>query len=337
MRKTELSTPKQLFELARNFMSSRVLFTAYELGVFTALGRRPLASGAVARRLNTDPRATDRLLNALVVLGLLRKRGQRFADTPLGRRHLVRGAPGYLGGLGHLAGMWRTWSDLSASVRRGRSAPRAPVNRRGRKWLEAFIAAMHGFARSRAPRLARALDLRGARRMLDVGGGSGAYAMACARAAPALKAVVFDLPNVLPLTRSYIRREGLAARVKTLAGDYLRNRFPKGQDLVLLSEIVHQNSPAQNAALIRKCAQALNPGGQLVVKDKIVDESRTRPASAALFALNMLTATPAGDVYTQSELRAWFIRAGLTRMERRDLPEETGLLIGWKARKRDRR
>ena len=331
-RNSLLSSPGQLMDFTRRFQECRVLLTAFELGIFTALGRGRKTSAQVARALRTAPRATDRFLNACCALGLLIKKAGRFANTPLAARHLVRGQAGYLGGLGHAVHLWDSWSTLTQAVRQGRSVHLPPMKKRGADWAVPFIAAMHQFARERAPGVAAALDLRGVARALDVGGGSGAYAMAFARARPGLTATVFDLPNVVKLTQGYVRREGLSARAKTVAGDFYADELPRGYDLAFVSAIIHMNSPSQNVALFRKCARALKPGGRLVVQDFIMDEDRTTPPGGALFALNMLVNTPAGDTYTASEVAAWMKRAGFAAIKRVDTPFGTALMIGKRRR-----
>ncbi|MBW1990326.1 MAG: methyltransferase domain-containing protein, partial [Deltaproteobacteria bacterium] len=100
--------------------------------------------------------------------------------------------------------------------------------------------------------------------MLDVGGGSGAYAMAFCRRADGVTATVFDLPNVTPITRGYLARENMQDRVGIVDGDYNADPLPGGYDLVFLSAIVHPNGPAENEALLQKAADAAREGGRVV-------------------------------------------------------------------------
>jgi 2-polyprenyl-3-methyl-5-hydroxy-6-metoxy-1,4-benzoquinol methylase len=324
-------SPDNIREIAYAFQRSRVLLTAYELGLFTALGDASKSSAEVAKILGTGPRATDRLMNALCAVGLLEKKGGEFSNTPASVRFLVQGKPEYMAGLMHTVHLWDTWSTLTPAVRQGTSVGRPPVNERGEKWLTAFITAMHDRAKKQAPAVAALLDLSGVSSVLDVGGGSGAFAMAFARAKAGITATVFDLPNVVSLTQKYIAQEGLADKVKTVAGDYLIDDLGSGFDLVFLSAIIHSNSVEENRQLIRKCAQALNHNGQVVVQDFIMDEDRTNPVHGALFALNMLVGTEAGDTFTESEVREWMEEAGLSRVMRKDTHFGTTLIIGRKS------
>ncbi|MDO8723018.1 MAG: methyltransferase [Syntrophales bacterium] len=318
----------KITELALAFQGSRILFSAFELGLFNALGDVERSSGEVAMTLGTDPRATDRLLNALCSLGLLKKKMGLFSNTPLTLRFLVKGKPEYMTGLMHYVHLWDSWSALTEAVREGKSLLAGDINERGDEWLSSFIAAMHERARRHAPSVVAMIDISRVSRLLDVGGGSGAYAMAFVRAKDDLRATVFDLPNVIPLTQKYIVEEGLSDKVDTVVGDYYTDNLGSCFDLVFLSAIIHSNSPEQNIELIDKACRAVNPGGKLVIQDFIMDGDRTTPAFGTFFALNMLVATDSGDTYTETEVRMWMEGAGLSNIHRKDTEIGTSIVIG---------
>jgi SAM-dependent methyltransferase len=317
-------------ELSRAFQSSRVFLTGYELDVFSVLGDEEKTSEEVAGVIGTDPRGTDRLLNALCALELLTKSGDIYANSPVASRFLVKGKPDYQSGLMHTVHLWDSWTTLTGAVRHGGTIMQRPTNERGREWLEAFIAAMHARAAVEAPFVIGKLDLAGVSRVLDVGGGSGAFSMAFVRAGDGLESTVFDLPNVVPLTQGYIEREGLSGRIHTVPGNYHTDELGAGFDLAFLSAIIHSNSFEQNQELVHKVSRALNPGGRIVISDFIMEDTRVEPMFGAFFALNMLVGTPAGDTYTESEIKTWMEEAGITFTERIDLGPGTGLMIGAK-------
>jgi SAM-dependent methyltransferase len=323
-------TADGIHQLARAFFHSRVLLTAYELGLFSALGQERMTSAEVASALGTDRRATDRLMNALAVLGLLNKEEGRFANTPAALRYLFAGKAEYMAGLMHTVNLWDSWSTLTDAVRAGTTAFERPGGEAGERRTEAFIAAMHYGGSLRAERLVAMLELDGVSRVLDVGGGSGAYALAFARAKENITATVFDLPHVTPLTREYIGAEGLSDRIDVVEGDANEGELPRGYDVVFMSHLLHSNSPPENEALIANGASSLNAGGRLVVQDFVVDEDRAGPPQPVIFALNMLVNTAAGDTYTEAEIRGWMEEAGLANVERTDTDVETTLIIGRK-------
>ena len=130
-----------------------------------------------------------------------------------------------------------------------------------------------------------------------------------------LRAVVFDLKNVIPITKEKIREAGIEDRATFVEGNFYKDPLPAGCDLALLSAIIHQNSPDQNLALYQKIYRALSHGGALLIRDHIMDTTRTRPSAGALFALNMLVNTPAGDTYTLGEVKEILESAGFEDVE----------------------
>ncbi len=325
-----ISDPAELMEMANAFRISRVILTGYELGIFSIL-QEARTSSEIAGKSGTDPRATDRLLNALVAIGLVEKNKDKFSNTTFSSKFLVRENPGFLGGLGHMLNIWKTWSTLTESVRTGKSiAIENSIEDRGNEWREAFIAAMHARAPQQAKEVASLLDLSKTTRILDIGGGSGAFSFEFIRKNKKIKAVVFDLPTIVPITQGYIDREGFSGSVTTMAGDYLKDGFGKGYNFIFLSAVIHINSPDENRSLIRRCNAALDKGGQLVILDHIMNDDRTEPKAGAIFALNMLVGTEKGDTYTESEIETWMRDAGLKEIRRADSTQGTSLMIGIK-------
>ncbi|MEW5733885.1 MAG: methyltransferase [Thermodesulfobacteriota bacterium] len=320
----------KLLRMATGFQQSRVLLTAMELDIFGRLDKGPAGSEKVARALGCDPRATDRLLCALTALGLCSKKGETYENTPEASRFLVAGKPDFMAGLFHANHLYHTWGTLTEAVRSGTSVSMGPVNDRGEQWLTSFIAAMHWRASRHAPLIADMVDIPGNGRVLDVGGGSGAYSAAFVRKRGNATAVVFDLPNVVDITRGYLVRMGVEDSVEVVSGDYLKDDLPKGFSAVWLSAIIHSNSVPQNISLFEKCREALVPGGKLIVQDFIMDPGRTSPAFGALFALNMLVNTECGDTFTRSEVESWMERAGLSPEGAAATPFGTTLLTAAK-------
>jgi SAM-dependent methyltransferase len=313
----------EMISLSRAFQKSRIFLTAYELEVFTVLGDEEKSSEEISAAINADHRTTDRLLNALCTLKILRKSGHKFKNCRDAARYLVKGKTGYHAGLMHTLHIWNSWDTLTDAVRNGGLVGQRPVEHRDSEWFVGFIAAMHRRAVKEAPGLVSSLDLSGVSRVLDVGGGSGAFSMAFVKARDSIQATVFDLPNVVSLAQGYIEKEGLSNRIDTVAGDYNKDELPHGYDLAFLSAIIHSNSFTQNQSLFMKIGEALNPGGKIVVSDFIMNEARTSPESGTIFALNMIVNTPAGDTFTESEVTSWMKAAGMSFVERNG-----GVMIG---------
>ncbi len=322
------SLPDELNERIRAFQDSRVILTALELDAFTAVGTGAQAAEASAR-MGTDCRATEMLLNALASIGLLRKQGETFHNMPVSARYFTSASPDSARlALLHTASIWLRWSTLTECVRTGRPASHQEMAARGADWTEPFIAAMHRNATLRSEAVVRAVGAPGMKRLLDVGGGSGAYSIAFARAYPTLRVDILDLPTVEPIARRHIQSAGVQDRVGVRTGDLRTDKLGEGYDLVFVSAICHMLSPDENKDLLRRAWQALAPAGRLVIQDFILEPDKTAPKTATLFALNMLVGTPAGSTYSEPEYVEWLRGAGFQDIRRFWLPGPAGLMVG---------
>lgn len=320
-------------ELVVAFQKSRIILTAYELGVFSVIGKDGANSKQIAAKIKADRRATERLMNALCAIGLLKKEGDEFFNTKFSEKYLIKDSPDYITGLMHMNDMWRRWSRLTEVVITGSALDEVIDKKKERYWREAFIAAMHDRAKVIAYALVEMLDLSDVKKVLDLGGGSGDYAIAFAKAGKGIVATIFDLPDVIPLTKKYIAKEGMKKdKINFISGDYRVDDLGEGYDLIFLSQVIHSNSIRDNIKLMKKCKQALNIGGQIVVQDFIIDEDRTMPMHAALFSINMLVGTEAGDTYTEKEVIGWLKEAGFKNMRREDTNWGTTLIIAYKSK-----
>jgi len=324
--------PDDLNEMIRAFMSSRAVLTALELDVFTAVGNGASAA-QVAESIHADSRATEMLLNVLVSLKLLDKKDSTFCNTPVSARFFSRSSRDQArSAFMHTVHLWHRWSSLTECVRAGTSV-QTSVEARSREdnWVPAFIAAMDRNAKERAGAVVKAVGTGGIQRMLDLGGGSGAYSIAFASAIPGLSSEILDLGEVVPLTQEHIRKAGLADRITTRLGDMLRDPLGKNYGLILISAICHMFSPEENRELLQRAYNALAPQGKVVVQDFILEPGKTAPRFAALFSLNMLVGTRAGSSYSEPEYATWLQDAGFSDVRRVRLPGPAGLMIGVRA------
>ncbi|MCK9203473.1 MAG: acetylserotonin O-methyltransferase [Bacteroidales bacterium] len=326
----EISNPDRLLELVNGFRVSRIILTAHELGLFDFLEGKFIPSTEIARLLGTHPRSTDRLMNALVAIGLLIKSDNNFSNTRFSGRYLVSSSPDFLRGIPHAAHLWKTWNTLTPAVAAGTSVIKDRDDNRSEEWRKSFIAAMHTRGIKQAIEVSAALNLPSQGIILDVGGGSGVFSFAFIQARPELQAVVFDLPDIIPLTEQYIQKAGLEEFVSTKTGDYLKDDLGQDYEMVFMSAILHINSPDENERLIARGVEALRNGGQFVILDHIMNDDRTEPGVGALFAINMLVSTGQGDTYTHHEFKNWMEKAGLSEIQHKTTPSGIHLMIGYK-------
>jgi (2Fe-2S) ferredoxin len=322
--------PDDFMDTVRGYQASRILLTAIELDVFTTVAQRGdhATAAALAQPLGTDARSTEILLNALVALSMLTKQNDVFSNTPLAQRYLVAGvADDARHALRHNSSLWTTWGTLTERVRTGQVAAYRDMGQRNEDWTIPFIAAMHRNAAMRAPLIVGKIGAAGVQRLLDVGGGSGAYSIAFAQSNPQLSADIFDLATVLPIAEKHVTDAGLSHRVKTRVGDLRKDAFGSGYDLVLLSAICHMLGPDENQDLLRRAHAALASGGRIAIQDHVMNDDGTAPRAGALFAINMLVGTPNGGTFSASQYRTWLERAGFQSVCHMLLPGPNDLIV----------
>jgi precorrin-6B methylase 2 len=310
-------------EFTTMFQKSRILLSAFELDLFSNIEKEGTKSQQISQKLKLEEHACDRLMNALVSFGFLTKHDELFYNTTDSYIYLSKNSPDYMGGIMHINHLWNTWSNLTQVVKTGKSAHPDEINERGEEWLSSFITAMHNRAIKQAPQQLSKLDLSQIKSILDIGGGSGAYSMEFLRIKPQIEAAIFDLPNVIPITKKFIDKEGYSGKIKTFTGDYTSDKLPNGYDMIFLSAIIHSNSLETNRDLIKKCYDSLNLNGKIVIQDWIMNNDRTQPTLGAIFAINMLVGTEAGDCFTEKEVTEMLNNAGFTSISRIEF--ESGL------------
>ncbi|MGD2109110.1 MAG: methyltransferase [Phycisphaerae bacterium] len=304
-----------LLTMARGYQPAIVLAAAAELELYDLLADVEATAETVAEQAGADVRATTIILDALAALGIIEKRGARYHLSADAARWLTTDSPdSVVPMLQHQANCVRRWVQLAAVAKTGRPADRYPGIRGAERDEASFIQAMNVVCAPIASRLVEELRLPTLRHLLDVGGASGTWTIAFLRAYPEATATLFDLPHVIPMAEQRLAAAGVRERVKLVAGDFTTDPLPTGADTVWVSAIVHQNSREENVHLFRSIADALPHQGCVLIRDVLMDSSRTAPVSGALFAINMLVATDGGNSYTFGELRGDLEVAGFSRV-----------------------
>ena len=311
-----METQPDLIADVRSFLKSRVILSASELDLFTRLDGNFVSAKDLADMLSLNERATTRILDCLITYDLLEKKNDQYRTTEKGSYLSSLHTNSILPMVKHMNGIWDNWSCLSEAIKKGTNPYLKPVvDAQSEEDKKSFIGAMHFAAKRLSDIIAAAYDLSPFKRLLDVGGGSGAYTISFLKKNPQLNSVIFDLEGVIPIAKENIREEHFQDRVDLVAGNFYKDELPAGCDIALLSAIIHQNSPEQNFELYQKIYRVLDPGGVLLIRDHIMDASRTKPPAGALFALNMLVNTPAGDTYTFSEVKDYLEKAGFIEVK----------------------
>jgi 3-hydroxy-5-methyl-1-naphthoate 3-O-methyltransferase len=325
-----------LMQLVSGFWVSKTLAAAVDVDLFTKLSGRGADIEELTQLLGFHPRPAEMLLSGCTALGLLEKRDTRFHNSPLAEEFLVRGKPYYFGGVITMLDrrLYLPWNRLTEALKTNHAQTwgdhpgifeAISANPQDQ---QVFTEAMHSFSVQSGRAVATSFNFSPYRQLLDVGGGSGAYCIEAARRYLHLRATVFDLPAALQIAQEKIAEAGLSDRIKTLSGDFFSEELPKGSDVILLSMILHDWTPEKNQVILRRCFDALPPGGALIVSELMMDDDKTGPVPAALMSLNMLIETE-GRNYTWSEYTEWLEEVGFKEIQRVPIqsPGANGLLI----------
>ena len=299
---------ERLDEMTGGYRPAAMIMAAVRTGVFDALADGPRTPDQVAADGGLDLRAVDILLHGLAAVGVVRKERDAFVLEEGAAPYLASGGPETMASIiGHNLTMMRAWAHLDTVLRTGAPPPRPE---RSERELRDFILGMENVSRRSSEDVADRIDLSGARRLLDLGGGPATASLVFARRWPQLRCVVFDLPGPVAIAQEQIEAAGLQDRVATLAGDFHADDPGTGFDAVYVSNIIHMMGPGETLDLLKTCAGALAPGGRLLLKDFFLEDDRLTPAAGAIFSVNMLAGTERGKAYTRRETEVLLAAAG---------------------------
>ncbi|PRY19486.1 methyltransferase family protein [Pseudosporangium ferrugineum] len=335
-------TPTPLMDLVTGFWSFKTFAAAVELDLFSRLaGGRTLTVADAERELGLPERPADLLFTACASLGLLERAGEGYRNSPLAEEFLVRGRPYYFGGQVSYCDRrtYLPWHRVGEALRDDRPLTWDPATQESMfttedpQLLATFWEAMYSTSIFTARALGESVELGPYTRLLDVGGGSGAYPIELCGRFPGLSATVLDLPHVCEMATGKIAAAGLSDRIATTPGNFLTDAaLPGGHDVLLLSMILHDWDEATNRELLAKAYAALPAGGLVIISELLLDADRTGPAPAALMGMNMLVETVGGRNYSDVEYADWLGAAGFTdvRTVRFDAPGANGAVLGRK-------
>ncbi|MBI3598382.1 MAG: hypothetical protein HY201_02860 [Nitrospirae bacterium] len=333
----EISVPS-LFQLGY-YWDAKIFLTSVKLDIYTALSEGWKSADEISASIKTDLAFTQRLLSALVVIGVITCDGERYNNTPIVAEFLVKTSPFYMGELMLLQDAeWDAWGNLEDIIRSGKPRVTGNLFMNRPDLAELTLNVLHRMGQRIAPSLAEKIDLSQYRSFLDVGGGAGTFSIAFCKRYPNLSSVLFDLPQTLPITRKSIEKEKMEDRITLVGGDFNKDPFPEAVgsglarpnagrggiggspkvnpdrpphqfDVVFLSDILHYQTSAENQALFHKLYETVNPMGMIIVKDMFLGEEGA-PGWNAIFSMHMMVYSQKGQCFKGSEVTAWLEKAG---------------------------
>jgi len=315
-------------EVGMAFWPSKVLLSAVELGVFTALGGNSMSGRELMAALGLHPRANPDFFDALVALRFLDRDGDgpegRYCNTEETGFFLDRNSPQFIGGFLEMANarLYPFWGDLSEALRTG--SPQNEIKHSGAsvfaelyskpERLEQFMDAMSGISAGNFQALADKFDFSRYNTMCDVGGATGQLSMFVARKHPHLRCTSADLPAATAIAERKIAAAGLADRVSARPLDFFADPLPKA-DVITMGMILHDWNLEKKMHLIRAAYDALPAGGAFVVIENLIDDARRDNAFGLMMSLNMLIEFGDAFDFTFADFSGWCREAGFSRTE----------------------
>ena len=330
-------TLPEILHLSGVYKEACTIQTAVVLDVFTVLEamlakQEKVSVADLAKAIDCNERAFAMLATALAALGFLERDGDLLTLPEGSRRFLSRTSPDYAGHIvKHHSHILPGWTMLPEAVKQGRrTRERSSIHTDNEAEREAFLMGMFNVAVNQAAIIAKAMPLQGKKRLLDLGGGPGTYAVYFCMENPGLQATIFDLPTSEKFAMGVVERYALKDRVDFAGGDFLESPLPEGYDVAWLSQVLHGEAPAEATRLVARAAKTLIGGGMVAIQEFFVDDDRKGPVASALFGLNMLAGTVGGQAYTWTEVTTMLEEAGAVSVERLpvSLPGGCGILLG---------
>jgi hypothetical protein len=319
-------------------MTSKTLLSAVELGLFTELAKGPLDADALRQRLGIHERSARDFFDALVALGLLRRRNGKYANAPDAALYLDQAKSTYMGGIFEMLNrrLFRHWGSLTEALRAGR--PQNEI-KAGESLFDAlygdpealseFCKAMTGRSLPSAVAIARKFPWRRYKTHADLGTAEGALPVQVALAHKHMRCTGLDLPQVMPVFERYVASHGLSERVRFQAGDFFKDPLPTA-NVLSMGMILHDWSLEEKQALLKKGCDALPKGGALIVFERLIDDARSKHVAGLMMSLNMLIETQAGFDFTGADCRRWMGEAGFSRTRVEHLAGPEWMVVGIK-------
>jgi len=321
------ASPTMVQKLAASVPQALAMLAAMELDVFTPLAEAPRTADELARALDVRSEMLLPLLRVLVSTGLLCSEAERFKNSAEATQFLVRGQPGYMGGVHELWNdLWQAELHTARSVRSGVPQVIHDYAATSTDEIRALLRGLRSGSVAAARALMGARDLSRIRRLLDVGGGPGGLALTLAERFPQMCATVLELPVVAPLARQFVEASSCPERVDVVALDIVREVPGGAYDLAVCNRFIQVLAPADAARAIANVAMALEPGGAIYIMGHILDDSGFSPAAAVSYGLFALNVFRGGQAFTEQQHRQWLNAADLVNITRELLPNGYSLM-----------
>lgn len=313
----ERSEPDPFLDTFTGLVAARAVTTAVMLGVFDALHEGPATAPQLAQRLGLDELGTDTLLTTLATLGYVEPDGGLTRNAAVSERLLVQSSPDSIATfIGHQGDLhWQVLDGLPEAVRHGHAYAMHERRQDDPERWDAYIRGLFEISRPEQDANAALVDVEQPRRLVDVAGGHGGFAMAMCRRHPGLEATVLDLPPSAAVGREIVAEQGFADRVAYREGDVFEVGLGEDLDVVSIFNLIHHLPEERDRELCRMARAALRPGGVLVIGDSARPEPGGQMSAHGAVSSLLFYAWSHSRNFAPSEVRGWMEDAGFADVQ----------------------
>jgi len=325
-------TTVRLQNIAQSYGQSAALMAAVEIGLFTAISEGAATYDAVAAALDIHPTNAERLMVLLCAAGLLEKAGDSHTNAPDVERFLVATKPGYMGPwITFTKPQWNEWGRLAEHIREKDLKVMGSIDDFTAEDARRYHEATYSIGMGAGRRFVRQVDLSGRQRIMDIGGGSGAYCIAAAKADETIRGVVLDLAPVCEVARGFLAENGVADRIEAQPCNFTADPFPADCDVAIMASNLPMYSRGVIASVIAKAHDALLPGGEMHLIGETTNDERTGPWGPAYWGLGQAISGSLGLAHSQADVLGYFAEAGFENVAIHDfIPGSLSRVTGTK-------
>ena len=312
----------KIHEVMSGFVYSQILHLLINLGVFQFLKKEGRSLEEVGQFLELANERSLLLLRGGCALNLICYKRNKYWLTRVGAQ--IVGVPGLMDMIEHNQILYRDLVD-PVKLLQGKSETELShfwpyVRKEGKKKKispkvsSEYSKLMQTSQRLVAEQTLHAYSLKGVKRILDIGGGTGAFLLAVKNKYPSIEATVFDLPNVINVAKSNHQEiDGLVGRLTFCPGDFLKDDFPSNQDVICLVRVLYDHEDTTVELLLRRIYEALPKGGSLLITEPMSGGGKAMRSSDCYFSFYTLAMTT-GKVRSFEEHKAILLKVGFSNI-----------------------
>jgi hypothetical protein len=326
--------PEPLVHTQMAFTMARTIMAATELGIFDILNEKPMTSEEVAKRANTNPRATEIMLRALVGLEYAKLKSNVYSLSPMSKKWMVKSSPHSIANKMIFQKLeWEYVHGLPEFVRTGK--PLELHSSESKEAWELYQGGMVDIGKLALGEMqVRTPIPKGATEMLDIGGSGGTYSAAFVKRHSGLRSTILELPAAYEFAKPMVESLRLGESVQIRSGNVLEDDLgEKKYDAIFMSNVAHHFSAEQNIAVAKKCARALKIGGRFIIQETSRSETPTRKNQMGVLLDLYFALTSASGTWTVGEMSAWIKAAGLNLGKTVHARSAPGLVQVWGTRR----